>query len=286
MTTENNNELVKLNDAAVDPDAIPADVLKELTAVKDYYESDKRQESFNLLLLGESGSGKTFLSRTARAPVHVDSFDPGGTKGLLPEIKEGRIIVDTRFECDDPMNPKAFELWKKTMQHRIRIGYFDYIGTYILDSATTWSDAIMNQILKAAGIPGKAPRFTHDYGPQKIEIRNWLQTLLNLPCDFILTGHLEGQKDEVQGNVKYRFLTTGKGDVTIPLLFDEIWVALADQRGMKGVEYKILTQKNGVYTAATRIGRDKFDTFEVPDIKALLKKAGRPFDDKRLLKDL
>ncbi len=269
---------------ATDKPGIPADVLKEINQVKEHYEKDDRQNSFNLLLLGESGSGKTFLSRTCRAPVHIDSFDPGGTKGLHKEIEEGRVIVDSRYECDDPLSPKAFVEWKKTMAHRIRIGYFNHIGTYILDSATTWSDAIMNQILKNAGIPGQAPRFTKDYGPQKIEIRNQLQTLLNLPCDFILTGHLEAQKDEVVGSVKYRFLTTGKGDVTIPLLFDEIYVALAEQRGMKAVEYKLLTQKNGLYTAATRIGRDKFETFEVPDIKALLKKAGRPCDDKPLFK--
>lgn len=265
---------------------IPENVLKELKQVKEHYESDSRQNSFNLLLLGESGSGKTFLSRTCRAPIHIDSFDPGGTKGLTQEINEGRVIVDSRYECDDPKSPKAYLEWQRVMAHRIRIGYFNYIGTYILDSATTWSDAIMNQILKAAGIPGQAPRFTKDYGPQKIEIRNNLQTLLNLPCDFILTGHLEAQKDEVVGSVKYRFLTTGKGDVTIPLLFDEIYVALAEQKGMKGVEYKLLTQKNGLYTAATRIGRDKFDTFEQPDIKALLKKAGHPCEDKPLLKEL
>lgn len=262
------------------------EIMKELQAVKEHYEHDERQNSFNLLLLGESGSGKTFISRTARGPVHIDSFDPGGTKGLLPEIAEGRVIVDSRYECDDPKSPKAFELWKKTMQARIRMGYFNHLGTYILDSATTWSDAIMNQILKNAGIAGQAPRFTHDYGPQKIEIRNWLQLMLNLPCDFIMTGHLEAQKDEVTGAVKYRFLTTGKGDVTIPLLFDEIYIALAAQKGMQKVEYKLLTQKNGAYNAATRIGRDKFETFEEPDIKALLKKAGRPHQDKPLFDEL
>jgi hypothetical protein len=269
-----------------DKPGIPENVLAELKKVKEHYAQDSRQNSFNLLLLGESGSGKTFLSRTCRAPIHIDCFDPGGTKGLQKEISEGRIIVDSSFECDDPKNPKAFLEWKKVLAHRIRIGYFNHIGTYVLDSATTWSDAIMNQILKAAGMPGQAPRFTKDYGPQKITIRNELQTLLNLPCDFILTGHLEAQKDELIGSVKYRFLTTGKGDVTIPLLFDEIYVALADQKGMQEVKYKLLTRKNGNYTAATRIGRDKFDVFEEPDIKKLLKKAGRPCTDKPLFKDL
>jgi hypothetical protein len=259
-------------------------VMKEFKRVQEYYKNDARQDSFNLLLLGESGSGKTFVTRTCRAPVHIDSFDPGGTKGLSKEIAEGRVIVDSTYECDDPLKPKAFAEWKRNLANRLRMGYFDHIGTYVLDSATTWSDAIMNQILKNAGLAGSAPRFTKDYGPQKIEIRNKLQTLLNLPCDFILTGHLEAQKDELLGKIKYRFLTTGKGNVTIPLLFDEIYVALAQQKGAGDVKYKLLTQRNGHYTAATRIGREKFEAFEEPDIKALLKKAGRSCEDKPILK--
>lgn len=259
------------------------DIVAEAKKTQDAYAADPKQDSFNLLLLGESGSGKTYLSRTCRLPVHIDSFDPGGTKGLRDLIEKGHIIVDSEFESEDPTKPKAYDAWRKKFEHRSRIGYFNHIGTYVLDSATTWSDAIMNWILKQSGIPGQAPRFTKDYGPQKIEIRNKLQQCLDLPCDFILTGHLESDKDEVTGRLKYKFMTTGKGDITIPLLFDEIWVALAEAKG-RGVEYQILTRKNGAYPAATRMGRENFETFEVPDIKALLKKAKWAAEDKPLLK--
>ncbi len=249
------------------------DINVELDKLRQMYKEDKKQESFNLLLLGESGTGKTFITRTCRTPVLIDSFDPGGTKGLRKEIEAGDIIVDTRWEDEDPMNPKAFKLWEAEFERRLKLGFFNQIGTYVLDSATTWSDAIMNHILKRAGIPGQAPRFTHDYTPQKIIIRNKLQKMLSLPCDFILTGHLEAQKDDVTGKVKWRFLTTGKGTVTIPLLFDEIYVTTTKETS-KGVTYQLLTARTSTYMAATRIGRDKFETYEKPDIKYLLKKAG------------
>lgn len=259
------------------------DVVAEAKKIQETYAADPKQRSFNLLLLGESGSGKTYLMRTARFPVHIDSFDPGGTKGLEEYIAKGQIIVDSEFESEDPISPKAYEAWKKKFEHRVRIGYFNYIGTYVLDSATMWSYAIMNWILKRAGIAGEAPRFTKDYGPQKIEIRNKLQVCLNLPCDFILTGHLESDKDEVTGRIKYKFMTTGKGEITIPLLFDEIWAMIAESKG-RDVEYKILTRKNGAYPAASRIGKELFNTFEEADIKALLKKAKWNAQDKPLLK--
>jgi hypothetical protein len=272
------------------------DIKAEAQRLQQIYIDDPKQNSFNLLLLGESGSGKTTLCSTARCPIHIDSFDPGGTKALMSMVKSGKAIVDSRWESEDPTKPMiakasgapgkewAYIAWKKEFERRVNSGYFEHMGTYVLDSATTWSLAIMNWILGVAGIPGEAPRFTKDYGPQKIEIQNMVKKMLDLPCDFVMTGHLESDKDEVSGRIKYKFMTTGKAEVIIPLQFDEIWTMISEQKGMKDVEYKVLTAKNGAYPAATRIGKGTFQTFEEPDIKALLKKAGRNYSDRPLLK--
>ena len=253
----------------------------ELEKLRTMYASDVKQRTFNLLLLGESGTGKTFLARTCPGPVFIDSFDPGGTKGLIKEINSGKIYVDTRWESEDPKKPSAFRAWEAEFTNRCKNNFFAGIGTYILDSCTTWSDAIMNSILQKAGIPGEAPRFTKDYGPQKIIIRNMLQRMLDLPCNFILTGHVDAQKDEVTGKIQKRFLTTGKGVVTIPLLFDEIYVTTTKETS-KGVTYQLLTKRTNTYLAATRVGRDVFETYEEPDIKKLLEKAGLPCEDKEV----
>lgn len=255
----------------------------EVAKLQSMYAEDQSNHSFNCLLLGESGSGKTFLMRTARKPVHIDSFDPGGAKGLDEYIRKGEVIVDSRYGNEDPKKPFAFELWKKEMAKREQLGYFEMLGTYCLDSSTTWAESIMNEILKRAGLAGAAPRFTHDYNPQKIEIRNWLRELLALPCDFILTGHLESYKDEVTGGVSYRYATTGKGVQTIPLLFDEIWV-MSPKSGSKGVDYRILTQSTGTYVARSRLAKDGLlSQYEEANIKTLLKKAKMNYDDKQLL---
>ena len=66
--------------------------------INDFYKQDTRQESFNLLLLGEKGSGKTVISTTCRKPVHIDSFDSGGTKALKPWKLIGGVVWEYLFE--------------------------------------------------------------------------------------------------------------------------------------------------------------------------------------------
>ena len=64
---------------------------------------------------------------------------------------------------------------------------------------------------------------------------------------------------------------------------DEVYMATSKESS-KGVEYSILTRNTGLYKARTRLGRNKiFDTYEEPNIKALLRKAGIDDSDKSLL---
>jgi len=267
------------------------DIQIEVEKLQKMYQEDPRQKSFNALILGELGSGKTYLFRTCRLPVHVDSFDPGGTKCLRDEIARGEIVVDSRYESEDPTNPTMYLLWKTEIARRVREKYFDAFGTYCLDGSTSWGEAIMNDRLKKEKIPGKPPRFTKDYNPVKAEIRNYIRKLIDLPCDVIITGHLETIKevrptkeDTVTVSLKYRYLTTGKGQQILPTLFDEVYIM--DPKETSGSpEYRILTNACGTHLARSRLGRGGvFNTHEEPNIKKLLKKAGLSIEDKPLFK--
>jgi hypothetical protein len=137
----------------------------------------------------------------------------------------------------------------------------------------------MNWILQKVGIAGQAPRWAHDYVPQKMEIRNYIRKMLDLPCDFIATGHLELHTD-IDGGMKLRFMTTGKGAVLIPILFDEVYVLLTKGKA-SGVTYNLLTKPTNEYLARSRLAKDGLlEILEKPDIKHLLKKAGLPVQDK------
>jgi hypothetical protein len=244
---------------------------------KLYQESD--QGTFKALVTGETGTGKTYLLRTARKPVHIDSFDPGGTKGLRDLILKGDIVADIQYELEDPLKPQYFQLWRRNFEQRYIGKYFESFGTYVLDSSTMWAEAIMNDILLKAGRAGETPLWGKDYMPQKILIHNFMKRILNLPCDVIVTGHLKGLTDDEGNTTKWRYMTTGQGAVVIPLLFDEIYVTTSRERA-KGIEYRLLTASTGLYSAKTRIGQNKFDTYEEPNIKLLLKKIGWDTRDK------
>ncbi len=262
----------------------------ELKKVKEYYEGDHLQKRFSALITGETNTGKTFLLRTARKPIHIDSFDPGGTKCLEAYIRKGDIVVDTRFENEDPEDPSAFAEWMKAVEMRLHIGYYNQFATVVVDSATTFGDAVMNNQLQAAGDAGGVPKWNRDYTIQKLNMQKYIRKLMNIPCDFILTGHLRENKkllyvDPKTGiskeEVTYRFFTTGQAVVTIPLLFDEIYVIKMEGRG--GVDPKriMLIDSLGEYMARSRLKADgKLSATEPPDIKAILKKAGISTKDK------
>lgn len=245
---------------------------KRIEEIIRLYEEDKSQRTFNAIIAGDMGTGKTSILATARKPVLVHSFDPGGTKVLRPEIEKGEIIPDTRFEAEDPKSPTVFRLWEEEFKKLRDEGVFNELGTFAIDSITTFADAAMNEILRRQGRSGGVP-YQQDYLVQINVLRDYMKVFTTLPCDVIVTAHLDPLKDELTGRVQMQIMVTGKLRVKIPLLFDEIYVATT-KRTSKGVEYVLLTRNDGYYQARTRIGRGVFETYEKPDITYLLKKAG------------
>ena len=268
---------------------MPYDYKNELQKVRDYYEGDPLQKRFSALITGETNSGKTYLLRTARKPIHIDSFDPGGTKCLRDLIKRGDVIADTQWENEDPTNPTTFAKWMKTIDIRLKIGYFDHLGTYCIDSATMFGIAVMNYQLGVAGRPGTPPMRNRDYMPQKVHMTTYIRKLMRVSSDFILTGHLREIKKLIRVDtktgitteeIKYRFYTTGDAVVTIPLLFDEIYV-IVGKEGRNGPKREMLVDSLGTYVARSRLKLGGLlDAVEEPNIKNILKKAGLSFKDK------
>lgn len=239
------------------------------------YKEDIRSHRFNALVIGDLGTGKTTFACTGRKPVLLHSFDPGGPKSVQSLINEGLVIPDTRFANEDPNAPSQFQAWVEEMRRLERANVFEHVGTYVLDSATTFADALIGHILKREN---RKQMEIRDWGTLLTEVKIWMRRILSLPCDCIVTGHLTREKDDITGKVQASMMISGQSSVKLPMLFDEVYVTQTTETP-KGLEYRILTQNNGSYQARTRIGARKFAPYEEPNIKALLRKAGLPDDD-------
>jgi len=256
---------------------------KEALELQRIYASDNRGETFRGIIAGKQGSGKTTLALTCPAPVHIDSFDPGGTLVLKEAIEAGTILADVRFEGEDPDDPKMFKTYIASLDRRLRAGYFDHIGTYILDSLTTFGAAALNTVIKERVNKGKHTSYVpqkDDWFPQMTYLSRCIRKIAALPCHVLLLAHEKPIKDKEGNLLGYELLVTGNLQQLIPILFSELYI-LETKETPEGVKRALMTMSSGMHTAKSRLGRGgRFDKYEQPDIKHLLKKAGLPALDK------
>jgi len=260
------------------------DIIAEVAKINAYYKEKRGAERYQALVYGEKGTGKTTLFSTARFPVHLDCFDPGGSLVIADEIEKGLVVADTRWETDDPSNPRVFAEWDREFHRRKKEGYFAQFATYGLDSITTFSQIIMNYVLKKQGHTGGIPQTgagaENDYVHQMLHLENSIVGIFSLPCDIIMTAHPEADKDEASGSMFVGPMITGKAAIRIPLAFSEMYYLRVEDTKEGGTRWLLQTKPSKIFKASSRLARrGKFDKFEEPDIKALLKKAGMQYND-------
>ena len=254
---------------------------EHLERLRKVYMEGTHKDKLNALVIGDVGSGKTTLMRTCPRPILIHSFDPGGSRvrTLVEGIDAGWIIVDSSFEADYS-SKSTFKLWEAEMNRLLREGVFEEVGTYVLDSLTTWGQCLLNHIIlnntssRPPSVDGTRMSNQSDYGALGIRGQHCISMLCCLPCNVILTGHLDYLEDEVTGMTRSAVTIPGKVlKVILPLMFDEVYV-LRTMTSSKGRERKLLTDADGIYVGKTRIGAGVFDKYEEPDISKLMVKAG------------
>ncbi len=275
------NKVVGAKASEMSKEAVAAMFVK----LKNNYQV-KKGNKVNIMLAGDSGTGKTHILKTMPGPIFIDSFDPGGLTTLTEEIESGFVIPSVHWEDETPKKPFAFKEWDNHITKLIDNDFFEHVGTYVLDSLTTWGDALMGYILQLDMRPNTNPQI-QDYGLQQTLARTAIKALAGLPCNVVITAHLDTMKDEVSGAIMTSIMIPGKASVKLPLEFSELYV-LESKDVRSGTDVTIqrtlLTQKTGRYRAKTRIGRNGlFKLREPADLGALMRKAGYPTENKPLM---
>ena len=271
---------------------MPLTVEDKIAQMEQLYAEQAEKKFANFLVYGRSGCGKSHLVASCPGPVLVHSFDPGGantikrliTTGKVP--KEREFIIDTRFEAEtsqgsnDP--PFAYKLWEKEINELIATGALKSFGTYVIDSGTKWMQAMLNEVCKQEKRKyGEAQ--LQDYKKLGFFVRDAITELTTqLPCHFVLTGHLDRFEDDADGKIYFMLSTTGKqAKVDIPMAIDEVYYMEAAEKGGKVVR-ELLTEISGKHECRSRLGGGILKTREEPDIQSILKRIGLPWEDKPL----
>lgn len=246
------------------PDQAKLKAQKRIDELRQIYSNTRSSQKAKILLYGEWGTYKSTIATTMPRPILIHSFDPGGDKikHVQDGHNDGSIIVDNSWQSrtlDDSEN--RFAAWNTEYNSLKSGGVFEEIGTFVLDSITTFQRLVVDAAVGSnqkntkisSKMPVKIPQM-RDYGVQDSAMELTISSMLDLPCHVLIIGHSEVHEEtDNKGNLirqEHRPLITGKKlRGKLPLLFDEIYITK-----VRGNKSQVLTHPQGMYHARTRLG--------------------------------
>jgi len=189
-------------------------------------ESFSQNDPIKLLLLGNSGAGKTGLlaSLAKDYRLFIADFDNG-----LPILMDEKILLkDLRKNIFfksfyDKMNLdaagklipaatgwqefiRATRDWTEDGKSLGNLYSWGPSDVFVIDSLTFMGNTIFNYVLQLAGRSGQRPQL-QDYGAAIDSQEALIETLYNpaVRCNIVVTSHIQVQGDELAGGVKKGF---------------------------------------------------------------------------------
>lgn len=199
----------------------------------------KTEGNFKGLFMGAPGNRKTCTAASFPYPILLIDFDVKADSAALfyKNDSERTDNIDVRQLGGDLTKDPMVEMNNiidKELIPMQRSGEFKY-KTIIIDSMTTFSSAALAHIVKTnPGIKrvtskqGVQPGL-QDYGILKREFARLIPGILSLPCNVIMTAHVNTEKDELTGAIQRRPLMDGSFAAQLPIYFKEVWHFTVDK---------------------------------------------------------
>lgn len=207
-------------------------------------------EGINILLIGDSGSGKTVFAGTCPRPFIFD-FDKG-TRSLetmgLPHDKATFKELPKNSSMKGPSLYPYGSAWGAFIKKLNDIGESMDKGTcpyqtLVFDSLTTLSNIALNFILNSVG--RDKPQI-QDWGDQIRALEMVVDQLTAWPLIKVMTAHIQRDKNELTGEIEKLPLVTGKFAGKIPVYFDEVYYTSPERVPNQEIKYYLQTRSDNV----------------------------------------
>ena len=194
----------------------------------------KPTEFIKSLVVGPPGTTKTCFGVGFPYPILALDFDKkiNSAAAWYAGDKERLENVDVRdlskrLDDSDPI----VELGKIIREELIpqqKSGTMKY-KTLLIDSATTFSSAVLNHIVKTnPGVKRVASSQgvqagMQDYGILKREFARLIPGLLSLPMNVVMTAHVKTDRSELTGEIIRSPIMDGSFANELPIYFEEVY---------------------------------------------------------------
>lgn len=235
---------------------------------------DAHNPQHKILMLGDTGGGKTSQILTLPGKKFVYCFDPNALLSLKGhDVEYAEFLADQvsfsvhslgKGKGDTGSGAKSSDLylkWEQDFNERMKDGFFDSYDVICMDSATTFLDLIMDRVLTLNGRFGQWPN-QDDYGPQMIAFQNVCRYLTSSGKMVYMTGHLDMKQDGLTKRIFVKPMMTGRLTAKIPLLFSSVFVAKCEVDSQTGQSKYMLQTKPDNMTTCIRTSIKGLEAFE------------------------
>ena len=199
-------------------------------------------DRLKILLYGLSGSGKTCFAASMPLPILYLDFDGkiDSAAHFFHADKERLDHIDVRNLSQKFTDSPIAELERIIKEELIpqeKSGNMKF-RTLVLDSITTFSSQTLKYIVDTnPGIKrvitkqGQQPGM-QDFGILKREFSKLIPNILALPCNIVMLGHIETDKDDITGEIIRGPSMDGSFSKDLPIYFKEVWRSYVDDKGV------------------------------------------------------
>lgn len=198
-----------------------------------------------LLLLGESGAGKTVNAITFPGEKVVADFDNKISSAAKFYSKDKALLAKVDARQYGKMSIKGGAGVKPRMKSfldDLQV-YFDLqnkgqklpFETLIIDTVSTMADSILEdyRYVSQLGIkrPNQDQNSQSDYGLLATHVKQIITGCLALDCHLVVIGHTQREKDETTGIITNQMMFPGAMSNKMGIYFEETYLAKINSSG-------------------------------------------------------